>query len=295
MELHQLRYFIMVCSTRNISKAAEKLFVSQQALSKSMAELSRELGAPLFNRLPRGVEPTVYANALLSKARQLVSDADELIRMAHRLHDEQFSQFNLGYLVGSYSFKSALPTQAIDQIRQRFPSVSIRITEHAHHELIELLLQGQLHAIYSVDAEAHPKLKAILLAQEPHSVLLSRKSPLSGRKEIRLEELRNETMLLSGSNPLPADIMKRYRVTGSEQRVISGSPYHLVEHVRLNQGYVIAGKAFFMNFNLTDMALIPIADLPPIRHELLVARAGAMLPMRARQIIEALQSGAVSL
>lgn len=41
MDIHHLRYFIEVCATRNISKAAEKLFISQQALSKSMGELSR--------------------------------------------------------------------------------------------------------------------------------------------------------------------------------------------------------------------------------------------------------------
>ena len=61
MELRQMQYFVTVCGLGNMSRAARQLFVSRQALSKSMAKLSEELGVPLFVPTARGVQPTEFA------------------------------------------------------------------------------------------------------------------------------------------------------------------------------------------------------------------------------------------
>ena len=65
MELRQLQYFLMVAQEQSFAKAAKKTYVSQQALSKSVLSLEQELGVPLFERLPHGVELTEYGLTLL--------------------------------------------------------------------------------------------------------------------------------------------------------------------------------------------------------------------------------------
>lgn len=215
-----------------------------------------------------------------------------MIQMVHRMRDEQFDRFNLGYLVGGFGFKSALPVQAIDAVRTSFPKITIQVSEHTHDELIDLLLQGNLHAAYSINSQPNDHIQSYLLDTEPHYALISCQNALSYRDLLTLNDLYNEPMLVSDEHPLPevfTDMLQSFHLSIQH---MSGSFYHLIEHVRMNHGYSLAGRAFFMNFNLTGLVLIPITDLPPIRHELLVYRDSATLPTPAMQIIDSLRKSA---
>lgn len=57
MEYRQLEYFLKICETGSISRAAAKLYISQQALSKNIENLENSLGLPLFYRSPPGANP----------------------------------------------------------------------------------------------------------------------------------------------------------------------------------------------------------------------------------------------
>ena len=68
MDLRQLRYFLATVESRSFGKAAEKLHVTQPALSKAVRRLELSLGVRLLDRLPRGVSPTIYGEALAAHA-----------------------------------------------------------------------------------------------------------------------------------------------------------------------------------------------------------------------------------
>ena len=70
MDTKQLKYFIAVCQSRSITNAAESIFISQQALSASIAKLEKELQTTLFVRSAKGVEPTKDGLYLLSEAKK---------------------------------------------------------------------------------------------------------------------------------------------------------------------------------------------------------------------------------
>ena len=79
MDTKQLKYFIAVCQSGSITGAAESIFVSQQALSASIAKLEKELHATLFVRSSKGVEPTKAGLYLLSEAKRVLSIEDEIM------------------------------------------------------------------------------------------------------------------------------------------------------------------------------------------------------------------------
>ena len=54
MELKQIQYFVTLCASKNMTLAAKELFITQQALSKAVISLERELGLSLFIRNPKG-------------------------------------------------------------------------------------------------------------------------------------------------------------------------------------------------------------------------------------------------
>ncbi|HYF19822.1 MAG TPA: LysR substrate-binding domain-containing protein [Ramlibacter sp.] len=77
MELRHLRYFVNVAELGSVSRAAEKLFVAQPALSQQIRQLEAEIGTPLFERLPRGVRLTPAGESFLEDARTILARAQQ--------------------------------------------------------------------------------------------------------------------------------------------------------------------------------------------------------------------------
>ena len=78
MKLQQLRYVIQVAESGSLTAAAEKLFVAQPSLSKAVSELEREMDITIFTRSRTGVVPTEEGMRFLSRARQVIEQADLL-------------------------------------------------------------------------------------------------------------------------------------------------------------------------------------------------------------------------
>jgi DNA-binding transcriptional LysR family regulator len=77
MELRHLRYFVNVAELGSVSRAAEKLFVAQPALSQQIRQLEGEIGTRLFERLPRGVRLTPAGESFLEDARTILARAQQ--------------------------------------------------------------------------------------------------------------------------------------------------------------------------------------------------------------------------
>src|SRR5512147_2193750 len=82
MELYQLRTFLAIARTGNLTRAAAILATSQPAVSAQLRALEEELGVALFSRTPRGMELTRAGETLRAKAEQVVAQAAELSAMA---------------------------------------------------------------------------------------------------------------------------------------------------------------------------------------------------------------------
>lgn len=108
MEIRQLRYFLAVYQYSNISKAAQKLYITQQTLSKQLREFETELGVPLFIRRTKGVEPTEYAKCLLSPAKQIVRAMDNAQRMLDEMRHQEPMTVRIGMVRGGYHDGSPL-------------------------------------------------------------------------------------------------------------------------------------------------------------------------------------------
>lgn len=88
MDISSLQAFIAVARYQSFSKASEKLFVTQPAISKRVAALEDELGTQLFNRIARQVSLTEAGKQLLPKAQEVVNQAQDMHRYASNLNDD---------------------------------------------------------------------------------------------------------------------------------------------------------------------------------------------------------------
>src|SRR5215470_1729712 len=97
LRLRDLRVFFAVVQAGSLSKAAAQLRVSHPAVSQVIADLEHALGVRLFDRSSRGVEPTIYARALLARGRAAFDELKQGIRDIEFLANPTAGELTLGY------------------------------------------------------------------------------------------------------------------------------------------------------------------------------------------------------
>ncbi|CCK27696.1 LysR family transcriptional regulator [Streptomyces davaonensis JCM 4913] len=194
VHVRDLRYFVTVAEELHFTRAAERLYVSQPALSKQVRALERQLGAELFHRGPQGVTLTAAGTALLPHARQVLdawaegAAALESARAAAR-----------GTLVVGMS-TSPGRGGLLPAIRSRFtdahPDTVLRVRQVAWDDPTAGLADGAADVAFVwlplPDAERYGW---VVVAEEPRLLALPEDHRLAGRTEIDFADLLDEPFL----------------------------------------------------------------------------------------------------
>lgn len=127
MELRHLRYFVAVAEARHFTRAARALGIGQPPLSQQVQALERELGTPLFTRLPRGVALTDAGAAFLEDARRILREADQAVERARRVARGELGRVRMG-MINSAPFHPLIP-KLIREFRRLHPQVALSLEE----------------------------------------------------------------------------------------------------------------------------------------------------------------------
>lgn len=140
MNLQNLEYFLTVADLKSITKAAEKMGISQQAISGQITRLEQELNCRLFER-KKELELT-YAGKLLQKsAVQMLEIQDQTQRMINDAADNRRGELRIGI---SHSRGQAILPQVLPDFAKRFPHVELTLVEASTRELEDALEKGKI-------------------------------------------------------------------------------------------------------------------------------------------------------
>ena len=139
MELRTLRYFLAVCEHGTMSRAAEALHVTQPALSRQIAALERELGAPLLERHSRSVTPTEKGLYLRRRAQEIVGLADQTT--ADLMHGEDIVEGDV-FIGAGESEGLRVIARHVRAFREKYPGVRFHLHSGNAPDLIERLEHG---------------------------------------------------------------------------------------------------------------------------------------------------------
>lgn len=142
--LRQMKFLVAVAEQLNFSRAAEVCHVTQPTLSAGIKELEERLGVSLVERTRRSVMLTPLGKEVVTRARQLLRDA-EAIEATARAHRDPFAgDLLLGAIptIGPYLIPQALPA-----LRAAFPDLRVFLREEMTESLIEGLHEGRLELI----------------------------------------------------------------------------------------------------------------------------------------------------
>lgn len=141
MELRHLRYFIAVAEELHFGRAAQRLHMAQQPLSRQIRNLEEELGVQLFHRTKRTVRLTEVGKVFLTEARKTLKQAEQAIRLAQQTSFGEIGQLAVGY-TGSV-LNSVLP-RVVRRFKACYPKVDLTLEQLQTNEQVTALLSGQI-------------------------------------------------------------------------------------------------------------------------------------------------------
>jgi len=152
MELRQLRYFVAVAEEGNISRAAQKIFLTQPALSRQIKALENEIGQCLLKREAHSIRLTPAGEMLLREAREFLQRADEMLERVRAA--SQSVRLRVGY---APSLASGLLSAAVESFVQKHPNARVELFDLSTKELLAGLENDTLDAVLTVglDRDAH--------------------------------------------------------------------------------------------------------------------------------------------
>ena len=211
--LRQLEYFVAIAEAGTLSKAAERLHVSQPGLSQALTDLERALDVQLaVRRKAHGVTLTTSGTQVLRYARDLLHRADDLESVASG-GDALTGTLSLGCYV------TLAPTQ-LPRLLQEFtalhPNVTIDFVEGTQDVLQRRLLGGELDLAILYDMEIQPEMaRAVIDTMKPH-ILLPAGHHLAEQPSVSLADLADEPQVLLDAPPSSHNtlaIFERFGVT----------------------------------------------------------------------------------
>lgn len=280
MTLVQLRHLIALAATGSFSRAAESVHLSQPALSRSIQALESELGVALFDRIGRRAELTPIGRETLERARQLVSDAQDLQERTHAV-----AAGRLGTLrVGMGSGPAALwMTPLLLEVATTRPQWRVDVARGATELLVQRLRARALDALL-VDLrslEPAPDLQVTQVLDLPGAFMVRRGHPLAARRTVRPADLQAYPL---ASIPLSAEVarmlVERYGPQAHPEQAVSvrcEDVASLVEVARRSDAVLLSIRAA-----APDLVELPIE--PPLA---ISARLG-MVTLARRTAPEAL-------
>ena len=181
MTLVQLRHFMALAQAGSFSRAAQAVFLTQPALSRSIRALEDGFGAPLFDRVGRRAELTPFGRDRLARVRTLVADADEL-----QAGNPQATAGPTGVLrIGMGSGPGALlMTPLLLHAARHWPGLRVDVARAGTDLLVQALRERALDALV-VDARSlrpAPDLRSEPLAELGGAFLVRRGHPLTRRR-----------------------------------------------------------------------------------------------------------------
>jgi len=173
MELRHLRYFKVVAEMQHFHRAAEKLFITQPALSNQIKQLEEELNTKLFVRVGRNVKLSESGELVLSAAQRILNEVELLKETVSDIELGQSGSLKLGVL---QSINALYLRKLVVEFDREHPNISLQIEEMTNHEIEVNLISGDIDiGIGFILPKDYPKIDTEMLFHEnwklimPHS------------------------------------------------------------------------------------------------------------------------------
>jgi DNA-binding transcriptional LysR family regulator len=199
-ELRHLRYFVAVAEDLNFSTAARRLYVSQQALSRTIQQLERQVGTKLFERTTRSVTLTAAGAAMLAAARRSIAAADDSVDQARRAaRGEPLQRLRIDISSGSLETGALI----LRRLRHDHPDLPVDQVEEGVPRGLISLQEGRLDALLGLATQRSAHVPSEVIRHEQVLVGMAKSHPLAALDEVPVANLADVELLLPSPTAAP--------------------------------------------------------------------------------------------
>ena len=262
LKLRDLHILSKVAEWGSMAKAASHLGMSQPAVSEAIANLEAALRVRLVERNARGIEPTIYAVALLKRERIVFDELQQGIKEIEFLLNPEAGEVRLGT---SEILAAGLVPKVIDRLLRRYPKIFVRVSlvDTATVEFRELrdrnvdLLLARVPEILVDD-----DINIDVFFDDPHFVAAGAGNPWATRRNVRLSDLMNEAWVFPKGQVVRGIIEDAFRAHGLSMpsEHVTTDTVHIRNYLLATGRFLtfIAGSVLTYNAKQWSLKALPI-------------------------------------
>jgi len=264
--LEKLRLFLVVLEEGSLRRAADRLRISQSAITRQMQSLELDLGGRVLERTSAGVRPTNGGHALAERAKTLLSDYDSTMAGVRRLVRGESERLRIGYIASAVQ-EYLGPALAV--LQRAYPRLRVKMLDQSPGEMIIALRQGKidlaltLHGIDLLSRDFYAR----KLATVRSLVALPVSHRFATKRQVSLSQLEGETFVRGSDDLVPGYTQKiiqfcrkygRFRPRLATIDKATG----LAESLALaaNEEAISIQPAFISHLKVPNVVMVPIAD-----------------------------------
>ena len=193
MKLEFLKYFVVLADELHFARAAEKVSITQPALSSAIKSLEADVGVRLFERSRTMVRLTPAGAAFLAEAHQFLEGYSRARALARAVSGGLAGRLDIGFAV-TLVYRDIL--RAVQRFAREAPAIDVTLLEMSNAAQFEALMRGRLHAGFVVGPSVPPPLESMLLRNDRFAVCLPDSHPKAAAKTVSLRELADEAFIM---------------------------------------------------------------------------------------------------
>jgi DNA-binding transcriptional LysR family regulator len=268
LRLRDLHILFAIVQHGSMSKAGIHLGMSQSAVSQALAALEHALNVRLLDRTPRGIEPTMYADALMRRGRAAFDELRSGVRDIEFLADPAAGEVRIGC---SESISAGILPPIVERMSRRYPRVVFEISplNPVRMEFPELY-ERRVDVVFSIlsgstEGDLGEDLKAEFLFEDRICLAVGPQSPLARRRKIDFGDLADAYWIMPPTGvPGEAAVTEAFRARGLPPPRVAVKTFsvHLRNFLSVRRHFIAVLPASILRFN-ADIALRPLPiELP---------------------------------
>ncbi|EOD6327539.1 LysR family transcriptional regulator [Providencia stuartii] len=270
MDIRSLRYFVEVVQLNGFSRAAERLFVTQPAISRSIQKLEQELGYTLLVRENDGVRLTDEGEILLSHAKQILKQFNSMNKALKEKEGPLSGILNIGLppVIASTYF-----ADIIMAFSRRYPQVELKILELGTHKMMEAMLNGEVETAAVMLPFDNELFDLHVFSSDRLMLLVSEQHPLAMRNSVKFAELIDEPFIFFSEDFRINELVMSACGIYGKKPVIAGRSSHLdlvTAMVRAGVGVTLLPDSMWNKTRADGLSIIPVIE-PVLSYEVALA------------------------
>ncbi|HVK33614.1 MAG TPA: LysR family transcriptional regulator [Burkholderiaceae bacterium] len=288
-----LRLFVAVCEERNIARAAEREAIVASAVSKRIAAIEAEVGAPLLVRGRRGIEPTAAGQALLRQAREVLST---MARMHAELSDFATGAQGSVLVLAAPSVLAEDLADDIGAFLTQHPRVRISLDERVSPDIVKSVREGTADLGVLWDLSDMGGLHTVPYRRDRLCLAAPLGHPLARRKRIAFTEALPHVNVAVAPGGMMDRLLQREAARLGQplvKRIQVSSMDAAARIVAAGLGpAILPREAVQMHSASHHLALVPLTDAWAKRQFVICLRADGSTSAATRLLVEALRAAA---